>query len=105
MMTGSDPPEDKVTAHKKNLELLDQLIGNNKYLAGNDLTLADLSVLATLSYADIAKYDMSAYKNVERWRSQLKKEVKSYDEINVFTDEEIKVAFEKFAAKQAKKAK
>ena len=105
MMSGADAPEDKVTAHKKNLELLDQLIGSNKYLAGNDLTLADLSVLATLSYTDIAKYHMSAYKNVERWRSQLKKEVKSYDDINVFTDEEIKVAFEKFAAKQAKKAK
>ena len=60
MLTGADPTEDMVTAHKKNLDLLDQLIGSNKYLAGNDLTLADLYVLAILSY------------NVERWRSHLK---------------------------------
>ena len=51
MMYGGDAPEDKITAHKKNLELWDQLIGSNKYLAGNDLTLAALSVLVTLSYA------------------------------------------------------
>ena len=105
MLTGADPTEDKVTAHKKNLDLLDQLIGSNKYLAGNDLTLADLSVLATLSYTDIVKYDMSAYKNVERWRSDLKKEVKDYDEINVFTDEELGIAMGKWAAKLAKQKK
>ena len=76
MMSGGDVPEDKITEHKKNLEILDQLIGSNKYLAGYDLTLAALFVLATLSYADIAKYDMSSYKNFERWRSDLKKDVK-----------------------------
>ena len=43
-MRSGDPSEDKVTAQKKNLELLDQLIGSNKYLAGNYLTLADLTV-------------------------------------------------------------
>ena len=92
-------PDNK--ACKKNLELLDQLIGSNKYLAGNDLTLADLSVLARLSYTDIAKYDLSDYKNVERWRSHLEKEVKNYNE-NVFAEDEQQSEILKLKAKMNK---
>ena len=98
-MTCAELPDNKVC--KKNLELLDQLIGSNKYLAGNDLTLADLSVLATLSYTDIAKYDLSDYKNVERWRSHLEKEVKNYNE-NVFAEDEQQSEILKLKAKMNK---
>ena len=37
-LTGVEPTEDKVNALKNNLKLLDQLIGDNKYLTGDVLT-------------------------------------------------------------------
>ena len=83
---------------------MDQLIGSNKYLDGNELTLADLSVLATLTSVDIAKDDMSAHKNVERWRLQLEKEVKNYNE-NVFTEDKQQSGILKMNAKMAKHGK
>ena len=61
MRTGSDPPEDKVTAHKKNLYLLEQLISSNKFLAGNDLAQSDMTVLATLTIIRLRIPISSAY--------------------------------------------
>ncbi|CAG2168607.1 unnamed protein product [Oppiella nova] len=40
---------DDMTKFKEVLQVLDQLIGDKAYLTGNELTIADLSLLATLS--------------------------------------------------------
>ncbi|CAG2176991.1 unnamed protein product, partial [Oppiella nova] len=47
--SGVDPPEDKVTAFHNNLKVLDALIGRNKYLIGNHLTIADFSLGAIIA--------------------------------------------------------
>ena len=81
---GIEPTEQQVTNFKNNLKLLDQLLGNNKYAAGSDLTIADLSLLATLSvlivndYKDLTENAPNAKKYVDR----LPKELPYYNEVN-----------------------
>ena len=98
MITGVDAPEDKVNAFKNNLKLLDQLIGDNKYLTGNELTIADISVLASLALVEFFKVDLSEYSNLSRWHSSLKSELPYYEEINHFEDEYIADYLEKIKA-------
>jgi len=101
MMTGVDPPEDKVNALKNSLKVLDQLIGSNRYVTGDQLTIADLSLLATTTYLDWGDYDLSEYANYKRWFNALKSELKYYQEVNGITKEELNETMAKYKAKAA----
>ena len=56
------------------LPVMDHQLGKNKFLAGNQLSLADINLLATLDAAEVAQIDLSKYKNITKWRNALKKE-------------------------------
>ena len=88
MITEVDPPEDKVNAFKNSLKVLDQLIGSNRYVTGDQLTIADLSLLGTTTYIDWAEYDLGEYTNYKRWYNALQSELKYYQEVNGITKEE-----------------
>lgn len=56
------------------LELLDKHFLNGKnYITGDTLTIADLSLLASLSFAEACDYDFSKFTNITRWVQELKK--------------------------------
>ncbi|CAG2166244.1 unnamed protein product [Oppiella nova] len=88
---GADPPEDKIIAMKNNLKLFDQLIGDNKYLTGDDLTIADLALLVTNSALLLANVDLSEYPNVKRWLTSLTTGLPYFTEFNVFDPKEMEV--------------
>ena len=80
---GTEVTEQQLTNFKNNLKLLDTLIGSNKYVAGNDLTIADFSVLASTSVLEIKDFkDLDEYPNVKRWFDGLRKELPYYEEVN-----------------------
>jgi glutathione S-transferase len=55
------------------LKVLDQnLIGNNPYLCGNEITIADYLGTAFLSIGEILRCNFSAYPNVARWLDTMK---------------------------------
>jgi glutathione S-transferase len=56
------------------LPIVDTQLSNNKMLAGNDLSLADINMLAALDPVDMAQIDVEIYKNIYRWRNELKKQ-------------------------------
>ena len=56
------------------LPIIDNQLAKNKFLAGNQLSLADINLLAILDPVEVAKIDLSKYKNIVKWRSGLKKE-------------------------------
>ncbi|MDH3974924.1 MAG: glutathione S-transferase family protein [Deltaproteobacteria bacterium] len=56
------------------LPILDKQLGKNKYLAGNELTLADFNLLAELDAAEPAGVDITQYPNLNTWRENLRKE-------------------------------
>ena len=75
-----DPEKEKKV--KEALKLLDDSLANQKYVAGNELSLADLSVLASMTYLEGFSYDVSEFKNVTEWINRLKSELPYYDEVN-----------------------
>ncbi len=56
------------------LPVVDEQLSKQKYLAGDEMTLADINLLALLDPAEAANIDLSKYKNVAKWRSALRKQ-------------------------------
>lgn len=69
--------------HKKKLEdalgFLNTFLEGQTYVAGDNVTLADISLVATVSTIDIFGFDLSKYSNVEAWFAKCKATVPGYD--------------------------
>lgn len=69
-----------------NLKLLDdRLIANGdkyKYLLGNDITIADISIAAGMTFVEACDYDISKFEAVSSYLNKLKEDIPNYDEIN-----------------------
>ncbi|XP_019845677.2 glutathione S-transferase 1-1 [Bactrocera dorsalis] len=55
------------------MELLNIFLEGNKYVAGDQLSVSDLSILASVSIFDVANFDLSKYANVARWYEHCKR--------------------------------
>jgi glutathione S-transferase len=64
--------EDGVKFLGKFLPVVDNQLANNTYLAGNELSLADMTLLATLDPAEVGQMDLTSYAHINKWRSALK---------------------------------
>ncbi len=53
------------------LKLLDGQLGKAAYLCGNEMTLADLNLLAILDPSEVVGFDLTAYPKVSQWRTAL----------------------------------
>lgn len=111
MFIGMEPSEDKVNKYKETLKLIDTLIGDNNYLTGDELTIADLTILATTMGIEGKGFGSAGdsllsgdYPNAKRWIEKLKTELPYYEEINGFEAEEIKVYAEKIKNRIAQMA-
>lgn len=62
--------------------MLETLIGQNKYLAGDKLTIADLSIFGGLSIFPVIHFDYSEYHNVKRWYDDLLEKHQVINELN-----------------------
>lgn len=58
----------------KYLPVVDTQLGETKYIAGEELTLADFTLLATLDPAEAGKIDLAKYPNISKWRAELMKQ-------------------------------
>ncbi|KAH8311607.1 hypothetical protein KR044_007219, partial [Drosophila immigrans] len=77
----------KKPADPENLKRIDAafssfntLLEGHKYAAGDQLTLADFALLATVSTFEISEYDFSKYTNVVNWYENAKKEIPGWEE-------------------------
>ncbi len=82
LFRGVEPTEAQVKSFKDNLKLFDTLIGSNRYVATNAVTIADLSLLTTVSNLFLTDYDITDYPNVKEWFERLKSELSYFEEIN-----------------------
>nr|WCC58228.1 glutathione S-transferase [Pharsalia antennata] len=73
---------EKLNKLNEAFEFLDGFLANSEFAAGDNLTLADLSLVATVSTCDITGYDLSSYKNVSRWYDNVKETAPGYEEAN-----------------------
>ena len=68
---------------KDALDILEIHLSKGKYVAGDFLSLADLSILAFVTTLEaVIDYDYSKWKNVNAWMQAMKKELPYYAEIN-----------------------
>ncbi len=54
------------------LPIIETQLKENKYLAGSEMTLADINLLAVLDPAELSSVDLSAYPSIVNWRKNLK---------------------------------
>jgi glutathione S-transferase len=53
------------------LKVLNDALEGKNYLVGNDFTLADLNVASIASLCSEIKFDLTAYKNIQTWLTQI----------------------------------
>jgi glutathione S-transferase len=56
------------------LPIVDNQLSKNKHVLGDQITLADFNILAGLDPVEAAAIDITPYKNIVRWRNELKKQ-------------------------------
>ncbi len=54
------------------LPIIDSQLLKHNFLAGNEMTLADINLLAILDSCEVAEIELSVYENIMRWREDLK---------------------------------
>ncbi|XP_053686933.1 glutathione S-transferase 1-like [Sabethes cyaneus] len=66
------------------VKVMDRFLDGNKWLAGEQLTVADFSTVVSVASLDgVIKFDLSAYKNVFRWYQQCKKELQGFQSLTM----------------------
>lgn len=63
-------------------EMLDKYLEGQDYVAGKNLTIADLSITATVTTSEAFGFDVSKYGNVSRWLEKMKTSAPGYRKAN-----------------------
>ncbi|XP_058130510.1 glutathione S-transferase 1 isoform X3 [Anopheles coustani] len=71
---------------------LNTFLEGQEYAAGNDLTIADLSLAATIATYEVASFDFTPYPNVQAWLARCKANAPGY-ELNQAGADEFKAKF------------
>lgn len=61
------------------LGFLNTFLEGQTYVAGDHLTLADISLVATVSTIDIVGFELSKYSNVQAWYAKCKATIPGYE--------------------------
>lgn len=72
----------KLTKIEEAFKFFDIFLEGQEYSAGNQLTLADISLVVTVSTFEVVGFDLSPYKNVSRWYQKVKATAPGYEEAN-----------------------
>jgi glutathione S-transferase len=65
---------DGVEALKQYFPIIEKKLNQHKYLVGNEISLADIILLALLEPAEMAQIDLNVYPSLAAWRAGLKKQ-------------------------------
>lgn len=72
----------KLTKIEEAFKFFDIFLEGQDFAAGKDLTLADLSLVSTVSTFEAVNFDISPYKNVSQWYAKVKATAPGYEEAN-----------------------
>lgn len=73
------PNADNLKKLEDALGFLNTFLENSTYAAGETLTLADITLVATVSTLEVASFDLTKYPNVARWLAKCKATTPGYD--------------------------
>lgn len=60
------------------IKIVNTYLERSKYVAGNHITLADLSLISTISTYEVSGFDFSTYPRVRYWVEDCKKNIIGY---------------------------
>ncbi|KAL4708835.1 hypothetical protein ACJJTC_019351 [Scirpophaga incertulas] len=79
---GAPADKDKLAKVEEALKYLDTFLEGQKYVAGPNLTLADLSIMASVSSMEASDINFLKYNNIKRWYETVKATAPGYEEAN-----------------------
>ncbi|KAG8191131.1 hypothetical protein JTE90_010052 [Oedothorax gibbosus] len=79
---GEPPDETKEPGYFRSLTCLEHSLQKNAYVAGKQLTLADFSIVANISLAEVYNYNLKQFPNIVEWLRRLKSELPYFKEVN-----------------------
>src|SRR5208283_764126 len=66
--------EDGVEFLKQYFPIIEKQLTQHKYIVGQEMSLADIILLALLEPAEMARVDLSVYPQLSAWRVELKRQ-------------------------------
>ena len=73
------------------LTLLEIFLINNDYVAGDYLTIADISILANVTHLEVAvEFQLSTYPNIWGWINRMRRELPYFDELTELAFSELR---------------
>lgn len=94
----ADPEKEAIMNEK--IGITDTILSQRPYFGGDHISIADLSLINTLSLPQVARdFDYSTYPNIKKWMARIKSELPFYDEVTKKGLEQLKA----FAATKMKK--
>ncbi|KAJ8724373.1 hypothetical protein PYW08_015847 [Mythimna loreyi] len=78
LFNGEEYNEEKAAKLDEALGWLNTFLDGQAFVAGEDLTVADISIIVTITNLDAFGYDMSAHENVMKWFERTKKALEPY---------------------------
>lgn len=79
---GAPADKEKLAKIEESLKLLDGFLDGQKYVAGPNLTVADLSIIAGVSSFEASDIDFKKYANIKKWYELVKSTAPGYQEAN-----------------------
>ncbi|KYQ57880.1 Glutathione S-transferase 1-1 [Trachymyrmex zeteki] len=81
IFTGVTPAQAKYDKLHEALSFLNKFLEGENYVAGKTLTLADITLVVTVSNFPLMDYDLSKYSNILRWFIKIQAEIPNYSEL------------------------
>lgn len=75
---GADDAE-KLKKIEEAMDFLNTVLDNQNYVAGHHLTIADISLIATISTIEVIDIDINKFPNVKKWIEKAKRTIPGYD--------------------------
>ncbi|GAB6030419.1 Glutathione S-Transferase [Chamberlinius hualienensis] len=80
IMLGESPNVEKEAVMRDRLSVLNTILEKQLYVTGNQITLADLTILGGCSLLEICDYNIDSYPYIEQWRVRAAREIPHYEE-------------------------
>lgn len=81
MFLGKPADPAREAAVRDKLTILNTILGQRSYTAGDNITIADFGIISTLSMLQAAKFNCDSYPNVINWINKVIANVPFYDEV------------------------
>ncbi|XP_042146744.1 glutathione S-transferase D7-like [Ixodes scapularis] len=84
LLKGQPKDNQKEEAMKASFRTFESILGDKsqRYLVGKEKSLADISIMVSLSVPEVVKYDMSPFPKVKAWYEWIQRELSAVNQVN-----------------------